>query len=769
MPSTLSYPGVYIEEVPSGVRTVTGVATSITAFVGYTAKGPLDRAVRIFNYGDYEREFGGLHRDSDVSYAVQQFFMNGGGDAYVVRIAANAAAASVDLQDATNDTMLTVRANSAGVWGNALRVSVDHATSNPFSTFNLSVVRVHPVTGVELEREDFRNLSMNSRSPNYVVGVVNAGSRLVRVERQPLALNDNTNRGYSLSAGDLSAVTPDATHSTIAGFLNGSEPFEITMTPPFAAGAAAIVGRLNDAILDQSLDDRLEAVRVKPDGTTGGPGNNTIMLRSKNKGTDPSTRAEFSSVTVVPAALNDASGILKLGAAQGGREVEGAAPRRPMPGGTTGGDLVMSATVTGTALNIGIRDELPTGAVVLMPPTAIAGAVPATPPGPALAAALQAQINAIANPIAADVQVTFTAGRLRVHLPELDYPHAVISFSGGDAGNFKLPVPAGPAVNVQQYALGFLVNIGAQDSAVRGADGTPPGPTEYLGSQAAKTGLWALRDVDLFNLLCLPGAYRLQAPQDIVLQTAISLCEQERAFLIIDAPSDATLTTIVPWAANLTKSSYAAVYFPWIQAVDPLDNFRLRSMPPSGAIAGVFARTDGQRGVWKAPAGTEATLNGTQALSVVLTDMETGTLNPEGVNVLRSFPAYGRVVWGARTRAGDDDNTSEYKYVPVRRLALFLEETLFRNTQWVVFEPNDEPLWAQIRMNIGAFMNNLFRQGAFQGKTPREAYLVKCDAETTTQYDIDRGVVNILVAFAPLKPAEFVVIRIQQLAGQNPA
>jgi hypothetical protein len=148
------------------------------------------------------------------------------------------------------------------------------------------------------------------------------------------------------------------------------------------------------------------------------------------------------------------------------------------------------------------------------------------------------------------------------------------------------------------------------------------------------------------------------------------------------------------------------------------------------------------------------------------TDGENGSLNILGVNSLRAFPIYGAVSWGARTLRGADQMTSEYKYVPVRRLALFLEESLYRGTQWVVFEPNDEPLWAQIRLNLGAFMNGLFRQGAFQGKTPREAYLVKCDRETTTQDDINRGVVNILVAFAPLKPAEFVVLKIQQLAGQ---
>jgi phage tail sheath protein FI len=154
------------------------------------------------------------------------------------------------------------------------------------------------------------------------------------------------------------------------------------------------------------------------------------------------------------------------------------------------------------------------------------------------------------------------------------------------------------------------------------------------------------------------------------------------------------------------------------------------------------------------------------ALNVPLTDAETGQLNPLGVNCLRAMPAAGRVVWGARTLEGNDRLASEWKYISVRRTALYIEETLYRGTQWVVFEPNDEPLWAQIRLNIGAFMQGLFRQGAFQGKTPREAYLVKCDRETTTQDDINRGVVNILVGFAPLKPAEFVIIKIQQLAGQ---
>jgi phage tail sheath protein FI len=271
----------------------------------------------------------------------------------------------------------------------------------------------------------------------------------------------------------------------------------------------------------------------------------------------------------------------------------------------------------------------------------------------------------------------------------------------------------------------------------------------------------------LFNLLAIPGTTKLKDPAaKSVISKAIALCREERAFYLLDPNPDKSHTNVADWVADVSTDNNAAVYFPQVRVADPLDGFRLRDFPPSGTMAGVFARTDAQRGVWKAPAGTEAVLRGTQGLTYHLTDRENGTLNPKGINCLRSLPVYGRVAWGARTLQGDDAQASEWKYVPIRRLALFIEESLYRGTQWVVFEPNDEPLWAQIRLNVGAFMHSLFRQGAFQGTTPRQAYFVKCDGETTIQNDIDRGIVNMVVGFAPLKPAEFVMIQIQQIAGQ---
>jgi phage tail sheath protein FI len=210
----------------------------------------------------------------------------------------------------------------------------------------------------------------------------------------------------------------------------------------------------------------------------------------------------------------------------------------------------------------------------------------------------------------------------------------------------------------------------------------------------------------------------------------------------------------------------AALFFPRIKKADLMRDSQIDIFVPCGAMAGIFARTDSSRGVWKAPAGTDAAIYGIAGLQASLTDAENGQLNPLGINCLRLMTLYGPIVWGARTLRGADSMADEYKYIPVRRTALYIEESLYRGTQWVVFEPNDEPLWAQIRLNVGAFMHNLFRQGAFQGSTPRDAYFVKCDGETTTQTDINLGIVNILVGFAPLKPAEFVIIKIQQMAGE---
>ncbi|HEX8394228.1 MAG TPA: phage tail sheath subtilisin-like domain-containing protein, partial [Longimicrobium sp.] len=372
---------------------------------------------------------------------------------------------------------------------------------------------------------------------------------------------------------------------------------------------------------------------------------------------------------------------------------------------------------------------------------------------------LQAQVRAArpTNPAYAGFTVTVEGGdRLRLRSGTRGPGSSVlVAAASGDtlATTLKL---VGSSAAVQETSLG---------SGGETAYGPADAYSLFIGDRSARKGIYALEAVDIFNLMCLPGV-----TDPGILADAAAYCRERRAFLIVDAPRSAqtpdAMATLAAGTA-LPKTDRAAVYFPWVYVADPLKGGKPRLSAPSGTIAGLYARTDATRGIWKAPAGTEASLLGVQKTDYHLTDGENGVLNPRGVNAIRTFPGVGPVAWGARTLRGDDKLADEWKYVPVRRLALYIEESLYRGTQWVVFEPNDEPLWAQIRLNLGAFMHNLFRQGAFQGKTPAQAYMVKCDADTTTQNDINLGVVNILVGFAPLKPAEFVIIRLQQKAGQT--
>jgi len=325
----------------------------------------------------------------------------------------------------------------------------------------------------------------------------------------------------------------------------------------------------------------------------------------------------------------------------------------------------------------------------------------------------------------------------------------------------------GVDASVVNPATGGLLNGNDVANALLGA--LPYDPLT-LGRKAGITSLDGIAP-QIFNTLCLPVAAKLSANDlNAVYAGAIQYCAAHRAMCIVDIPESVDdLTGMNAWlqagALDKLRHENAAVYFPRLTIPDALNQNRPREVAASGTLAGVWARTDATRHLWKAPAGTEASLTNA-TLVATLTDLENGELNPLGINVLRTFPLYGPVSWGARTLFGADQQASEWKYIPVRRVALYIEESLVEGLKWVVFEPNDAPLWAQIRLNVGAFMQDLFRNGAFQGASPQEAYFVKCSKDTTTQQDIDRGIVNILVGFAPLKPAEFVVIKIQQIAGQ---
>jgi len=755
-----TYPGVYIEEIPSGVHTITGVGTSITAFVGYTASGSVSEPVHIFSFADFERAFGGLDAASPLSHCVKHFFQNGGTEGYVVRVAQGALAATVSLRNATTG-VLDIAAASAGTWGNNLQIDVDYDTSNPSSLFNLRVTEYVERNGrmVPGRVETFRNLSLNSFDPNYAVAAVNGQSQLVTLTRAAalaFAGNGKSTSGV-LTLADV-AVTPGY---RVAYSLNGSGPFEAVVAAPsppggtLASALAAIAGDITAAITAKS-----------PPGVTGAVvGGNRLEFTAV---TDAANPPERSSIQFFDASSNSVVGQLKLGLARGGTEADAAAAFRPLPTGTTGTAVSPFAPAATGSLTMDVMKGSG-GAIASGIVLPIWGA-PTARPIPASLDEVVADINTAlteltpTQPYLAGASAQRIGNTIRV-LPGPTDPNISFQFTVGATAT-SLGLDAGTARNIGHYAPGVGVTAMAQVLGTVGNNGMPPLATDLIGNEAAKTGLYALENVDLFNMLVMPDATAGSGLMN-VLTEAIAYCTRRRAFMIIDAPETiGTFAQAQTWmgaTASPLRSRNSALYFPRIREPDPTKNGAVGTFAAAGALAGLYARTDAERGVWKAPAGTSATIVGATGLSYTLTDRENGTLNPLGLNALRTFPVIGTVSWGARTGRGADALADEYKYVPVRRLALFLEESLYRGTQWVVFEPNDEPLWSQVRLNLGAFMHTLFAQGAFQGRTPRDAYFVKCDKETTTPNDVDLGRVNIVVGFAPLKPAEFVIIQIQQI------
>ncbi|MFJ6675392.1 phage tail sheath family protein [Actinosynnema sp. NPDC091369] len=291
---------------------------------------------------------------------------------------------------------------------------------------------------------------------------------------------------------------------------------------------------------------------------------------------------------------------------------------------------------------------------------------------------------------------------------------------------------------------------------------------DYVGDVSDRTGFGGLEAIDEITMVAVPdlmssyqrGAISLESVKAVQL-AMIAHCElMGDRIAVLDTPPDLNPQQVKDWRLNGAgyDSKYAALYYPWIKVFDPASDDHA-FIPPSGHMAGVWARTDATRGVHKAPANE--VVRGAVALQTQLTKAEQELLNPIGVNCVRSFPGRGIRVWGARTLSSD----AAWRYLNVRRLFNYLEESILDGTQWVVFEPNDDALWARIRRTISAFLVTEWRKGALFGLTPDEAFYVKCDRETNSAESIDLGQVICEVGIAPVKPAEFVVFRLAQVSG----
>lgn len=304
----------------------------------------------------------------------------------------------------------------------------------------------------------------------------------------------------------------------------------------------------------------------------------------------------------------------------------------------------------------------------------------------------------------------------------------------------------------------FFLNGGREAVIVRaGASGRAEA---LIGKAKAKTGLHALADAEEhIGLLVVPdAAYLSEKDAAAVTNAAASFAEEHGIFHIADIPRAVASKghdAAVQWSKTLAQSRNMAIYYPWVGGPKKADKAR----PPSGVAAGIYARIDQTRGVWKAPAGEDAVAMGVTTVAQAVTAADVETLKAAGINAVRKIAGSGIVLWGARTLAASAAE-SDWKYVNIRRFVLFLERSIEDGLQWTVFEPNGETLWAAIRLEVSAFLHTAWRAGALQGATPKDAYFVRCDATTMTQDDIDNGRLIVLIGVAPVKPAEFVVIRI---------
>jgi phage tail sheath protein FI len=619
------HPGVYIEEVPSGVRPIEGVSTSTAAFLGKAQTGPVEGVVMVTDFLEFGSIYGGFLTDSFLAQAALQFFANGGRRVYIGRVANGAATANVTIGDRTSPPAktLVISASSPGGWGNELEAVVSDGTLDPGDEFGLAIRR-----GGQLV-EVFDNLSMDPEVVNFAEKVVNGSARLVRVAVD--TTNPSTAVAGISTSGPSPATSLPADRREMAINVDADGPRTITLADPLSTGAE----------IATAIQEAVHALSPLRSSTAAAAYSNFAASFTTVYTLTSGTQGRHSAVQVSSATTGDAARLLKLGVFNGGSETTGAATLRPAKG---------------------------------------------------------------------------------------------------------------------TYLLGDGAVRGATLAVTLGNDGTPLQDSDYIQA------LSRLDDVRDVNIVAVPGI-----GTRAVVESGSAYCQNRMdCFFVADVPFGVdTKETAQTFVDNLTvKSSYAALYFPWLSIVDPSGaSAQPLPAPPSGFVCGMYARVDAKRGVWKAPAGTEANVAGAVGLAQRISDGEQDTLNPRGVNVIRFFPSSGIVIWGARTLATRAD--PEYRYVPIRRLAIFLEQSIYNGIQWAVFEPNDEGLWSSLRLNIGAFMTTQFRGGAFQGDTPSKAFFVKCDSQTNPQDQIDAGIVTVFVGFAPLRPAEFVVIRISQKTAET--
>ncbi len=733
-------------------------------------RGPLNRPTQVLGFKDYERKFGEDTSQGEMTEQVRQFFINGGEQAYIVRIADTAQQATVGLTNANGDVVLDLTSVDAGLDANQIRARVDYDTASPERTFNLEIFReVFDASGQARvsASELHSDLSIDPNGARYAVAILNQQSLLVAAAANTVNVQGAaTLNGFSASAaifadapGAVAALT-SAINATADGTIGrfrikvGSAPWvsvEVAAAGLSLAGLAASINAL--------LAPHTSVAITIPD-----PADSPLRIVASQAQND---------VLIEPAAQLDIAQAIGLGVGQGGIEVGSFAAARPAPSGLVSalddgsGDLAALLSLGGAGK--GALDAVGVaGAAAVMPFTIATAAISYPSAAGDLEAGTQSATPSLLN-IGENLQAiasALSAGSSDWRAELQGYRLALIpDFGSSSSGAAATFTSSAPDLSAAGEIFEGITGRRSAETLASGSDGSVAQSSDYDDAFQAID-----ETVDLFNLMILPKSANDTGTPSIrsaVWGAASSFCAGRRAFLIVDVEplQQSPQSVLDSLQASRTGVVKDHAGFWWPRLTISSDGVS-KHIDPSGSIAGLISRIDGSRGVWKAPAGLEAAILGAQGVRVPMSDAQNGLLNPQAANAIRSFPA-GVVSWGARTMDGfDNSGNTDYRYVPVRRFALFIEESLRRSLQFAVFEPNDEPLWAQIRLAAGAFMNGLFRKGAFAGRTASDAYFVKADAETTTATDRNLGVVNVLVGFAPLKPAEFIVLSLQQKAGQ---
>jgi hypothetical protein len=734
VPVQVSYPGVYVNIVATPQPPTGGASTSIGAFLGRAPMGLVGEAVPVLDFADYTRKYGGLNKDSAISYQANAFFSNGGEQAVIVRLYKKPLTTTIEISDTpTKDEVYEV---SFSVNGGPQPADDETPSYTAQEGDDASKV----ATGLASDLQTKLQAAVNAS----VTATATAGTIVV----------------------ELTPSTTDAkSDSAIELFLQTPKNLQFQQGAPSTIGQGTaqvpVFTSKNVWVPNATADDN-----ANPPKSAAAAGDYALVF----------TPLGGAAVNIsYTATAGDADIAQKLVDGINNDRVASNLVTAAREAGTGAGD-----TITLTYKQAVEISEIspPASAMELSDPTAVVTFEAASP-------------GVWGNELTAFVE--------KVDADNVNLTVYYFDGSGYQTERFlNVTFEDDPSKNPQRvdkvlangsqylrwtYTSGVSVTSALVGNGSMGADSAPLDDETYLGDGGEHPGVYALEQLPYgFNIVCVPpddiGDDEGGDPPDSSVYAAVTdICVNNNAMLIMDPPK----SWYTAWAGGNVSSidisdlgSYsaeagrnAAVYFPRVVISDPLMNGHPKVLPPCGFVAAAWAATDNAVGVWKAPAGLDVPIGGIIGLQAKLTDDQNGVLNPQGINALRVFSVGGDVAWGARTLRGADVLGDEYKYIPVRRLALYIASSMLLDTKWAVFQPNGDALWAKLGDQVGTFMSGLFSQGAFAGTSADQAFFVKCDKTTTTPADQAAGIVNVQIGFAPLYPAEFVVITVSQKAASS--